>query len=180
MPAAAASPLLTVYLEKRDALGRFIRVRLGGGGGGGGDVEDVLQDLYIKVATLPADQEVREPGAFLYRLTANLLTDRLRSARRSGLREGAWRCSNQGTGPEEDNDGAPSAERTVAARQQLGRLVTALDDLSPTTRNIFQRHKFDGRSYGEVATELGISKSSVEKHMMRALRHLAVVARHED
>ena len=68
----------------------------------------------------------------------------------------------------------------MAARQQLGRLVTALDDLSPTTRNIFQRHKFDGRSYGEVATELGISKSSVEKHMMRALRHLAVVARHED
>lgn len=172
MPAADASLLLTAYLEKREALGRFVRTRLGAGG----DVEDVLQELYVKVAAHPVGQDVREPGAYLYRLTANLLTDRLRSARRSALRDGAWRWTHHATGSVDDRDEAPSAERAVAARQQLRRLVIALDDLNPTTRDVFQRHKFDGRSYGEVATELGISKSSVEKHMMRALRHLAEVA----
>lgn len=160
------------YLEKRDALGRFVRARLRSDV----DVEDVLQELYLKVAALPAGQDVREPGAFLYRLTANLLTDRLRSAQRSAGRDGAWRWTNHTTGPIEDEDESPSAERAVAARQQLRRLVSALENLNPTTRDIFQRLKFDGRSYGEVASDLGISKSSVEKHMMRALRHLAEVA----
>ena len=172
MPVFDASPLLTAYLDKRDALGRFVRARLRTDV----DVEDVLQELYLKVAALPAGQEVREPGAFLYRLTANLLTDRLRSAQRSARRDGSWRWTNHATGPLEDLDEAPSAERAVAARQQLRRLVSALEDLNPTTRDIFQRHKFYGRSYGEVASDLGISESSVEKHMMRALRHLAEVA----
>jgi RNA polymerase sigma-70 factor (ECF subfamily) len=36
-------------------------------------------------------------------------------------------------------------------------------------------HKFDGLSYAEVAAKFGISRSSVEKHMMQALRALSRV-----
>jgi RNA polymerase sigma-70 factor (ECF subfamily) len=33
-------------------------------------------------------------------------------------------------------------------------------------------HKFEGLSHPEVAAQLGISRSAVEKHMMAALKHL--------
>lgn len=135
-------------------------------------MEDVLQELYIKASAVRDDAEVREPSAFLYRLAANLLTDRLRSTRRSAMRDGAWRWT-YADGEGGDQDSTPSPERAVAARQQLQRLVRALDTLPERTQTIFRRHKFDGLSYEQVAAEVGVSRSSVEKHMMRALGHLA-------
>ncbi len=73
----------------------------------------------------------------------------------------------------DDIDDAPSAEAVVAGRQRLQTLMTALDQLPEKTRTIFRLHKFEGLSYAEVAEKQGISRSSVEKHMMDALRILA-------
>lgn len=161
--------LTTVYLEMRDDLGRFAASRLGGRG----DVEDVLQELFLKVSRTPADAEIRDPRAYLYRLTNNLLLDRWRSSRRSAARDGAWRVAMHGAEDGDDVDDAPSAEAVVAGRQRLQALMTALDQLPEKTRTIFRLHKFDGLSYAEVAEKQGISRSSVEKHMMDALRILA-------
>ena len=61
----------------------------------------------------------------------------------------------------------------MAGRQRLALLTRALSDLPDKTSAIFRLHKFEGLSYAEVAARLGISRSSVEKHMMDALRHLA-------
>ena len=70
-------------------------------------------------------------------------------------------------------DDAPSAEAVVTSRERLARLVAALETLPPKTRTIFRLHKFDGVSYADIASQLDISRSSVEKHMMEALRVLA-------
>lgn len=79
-------------------------------------------------------------------------------------------------GAYEDIDDAPSAEAVVASRERLSALVAALETLPRKTATIFRMHKFDGLSYAEVAVRLGISRSSVEKHMMDALRILAAKA----
>jgi RNA polymerase sigma-70 factor (ECF subfamily) len=48
----------------------------------------------------------------------------------------------------------------------------ALDELSPQCRRIFVLHKFDGLSHKEIAERVNISRSTVEKHMHTALKHL--------
>lgn len=169
LTAPAAHDLMAVYLEQRDALARFFRARLGAKA----DVEDLLQDLYLKVSAVEPDREVREPRAYLYRLASNLMMDRWRSSRRTAVRDGAWRMATHVTGPSEDLDDAPSAEAVVAGRQRLALLTRAVSDLPDKTSAIFRLHKFEGLSYAEVAVRLGISRSSVEKHMMDALRYLA-------
>lgn len=161
--------LIPIYLEQRDALGRFMRARLGSDG----DIEDLLQDLYLKIVSLDPDYEVAEPRAFLYRLASNLLLDRARSRRRSQARDTAWRQVAHHTRGEDDVADSPSAETTVMDRQRLRDLLEALDSLPDRTQRIFRMHKFEGRSYAEVAATFGISRSSVEKHMMQALRQLA-------
>ena len=169
MTAPSAHPLIATYFEMREALGRFFRARLGSSG----DVEDLLQDLYLKIATLPAGPEVRDPRAYLYRLAANLVMDRWRSERRGAARDGAWRQVSHRLGTGEDLDDAPAADEIVAGRERFARLLAALSRLPPKTQNVFRLHKFDGLSYAEVADRLGISRSSVEKHMMDSLRILA-------
>jgi RNA polymerase sigma factor (sigma-70 family) len=167
--APAAHDLIAAYFEQRDALGRFFRARLNEQG----DVEDLLQDLYLKVSTVEPDLQVREPRAYLYRLASNLMMDRWRSGRRSTARDGAWRMIAHQTGASEDIADEPSAEAVVAGRERLATLVAALSGLPEKTSRIFRMHKFDGLSYAEVALRLRISRSSVEKHMMEALRVLA-------
>lgn len=156
--------LSAVYLEQREALARFFRGRLGRGT----EVEDLLQDLYLKVQAAPAG-EVREPRAYLYRLASNLMMDRWRSGARAAARDGAWIIAHQGQG---DIDDAPSAEAVVAGKQRLAAVAAAVDRLPERTRTVFRLHKFEDLSYSEVAERLGVSRSSVEKHMMDALRAL--------
>ena len=168
LTAQSAHPLIAAYFEHRDALGRFLQARVGASG----DVEDLLQDLYIKVSALDPAMDVRDSRAFLYRLASNQMMDRWRSGQRSVARDAEWRLANHTVGPIEDMDNAPSAEAVVAGRQTLAALTTALARLPDKTRTVFSLHKFEGLSYAEVASRLGISRSSVEKHMMDALRIL--------
>lgn len=168
MTAPAGPDLVAAYFEQRDALGRFFRARLGAQA----DVEDLLQDLYLKVSGSSADQEIRDARAWLYRLASNLMMDRLRSGRRAAARDGAWRQISHAIGPSEDIHDAPDAEQVVAGRERLTAVVAALSDLPARTRQVFRLHKFESLSYAEVAARLGISRSSVEKHMMDALRLL--------
>ncbi|HAL06866.1 MAG TPA: RNA polymerase subunit sigma-24 [Brevundimonas sp.] len=164
-----ASALVDAYLQMRPDLSRFVAARLGGQA----DVEDVLQELYLKASRTPETSDIRDPRAYLYRLASNLMMDRWRSTRRAAARDGAWRLAFHGAEASGDVDDAPSAEATVDARQRLQALVRALDALPEKTRSVFRLHKFDGLSYAEVAEREGMSRSSVEKHMMQALRVLA-------
>ena len=163
---AHGGDLFAVYLEQREALSRFFRARLGTQA----DVEDLLQELYLKLQAAP-DVEVREPRAYLYRLASNLMMDRWRSGMRSAARDGAWAALHQG-----EADEAPSAEAVVAGRQGLAAVSAALADLPEGTQTVFRLHKFEELSYAEVAARLGVSRSTVEKRMMQALK--ALTARH--
>ena len=160
--------MLDAYLARQEELRRYFRARLGQVG----DVDDLMQDLYLKVAAVPSDEDIRSPGAYLYRLASNVMLDRLRRNRRAAARDTDWRRLYHVTTPVEDVADLPSAETAAAARQHLRRVVEALDALPPMTRQIFRLHKFDGLSHAETAARVGISRSSVEKHMMEALRHL--------
>ncbi|MBU4434338.1 MAG: RNA polymerase sigma factor [Alphaproteobacteria bacterium] len=159
--------LEVAYLERRDDLRRFFLARLGGGG----DVEDLVQELYFKVRAAASD-EIDNPRAYLYRLASNLMLDRLRQAKRAGVRETEWRRANHAVVGTLDVADTPDAESVVIARQRLEKLSLALTSLSPVTQKVFRLHKFEGLTHAETASLMGISRSAVEKHVSLALSHL--------
>jgi len=159
--------LIAAFLSGRDAIRRFLIARLGNAE----EAEDLLQELYLKVEHAePTD--VREPAAYLFRMAQNLARDHRRERQRTRKREADWASMQTVTAGTQAVADAPSAESAIAARQRLAAIRAALEELSPQCRRVFTLHKFDELSHQEIAKKAGISRSTVEKHMHTALKHL--------
>jgi RNA polymerase sigma-70 factor (ECF subfamily) len=164
-------PLITAYLRKRADLVRFFTLRTGSAAA----AEDIVQDLFVKITETDAPSDLRSPEAFLYRMGSNLMLDRAKADRRTAARDHAWSQAAAGDGPEPVAQDPP-ADQALAARQRLQRLLAALDRLPPPVAAAFRLHKFEGLSHREVAERMGVSRSSVEKYIMAALKALSAEA----
>ena len=159
---------MAIYLSRRSAIERFLISRLGSKD----EAEDVLQELFLKLDRTELSQEVQNPGAYLFRMALNLARDRRRERSRARTRDNDWvgiRYVMAGTEPVAD---IPSAEAGYQAKQRVAAIHTAIEELSPQCRRVFLLHKIEGLSHKEVARQVGISRSTVEKHMNTALKHL--------
>lgn len=105
--------------------------------------------------------EVREPEAFLTR-TVKRLWMNARRDRHSDLYIAET--------PEELPlmDLGPTPDEVLAADECLKRMTQILDSINPRTREVFFLHRLDGLSYAQIAQQLGISISAIEKHIARA------------
>jgi RNA polymerase sigma-70 factor (ECF subfamily) len=54
----------------------------------------------------------------------------------------------------------------------LDALMVALEELPLSCQKVYIRHRLEGWSHAEIAADMGISRSMVEKHMNRALLHI--------
>jgi RNA polymerase sigma-70 factor (ECF subfamily) len=160
--------LLDAYLSKRDDLVRFFTARLRSAAA----AEDLVQDLYLRVANLEMTERVENPSAYLYRLATNLMLDRLRSERRSGARDAAWLQSHRVEVGGEGIADEPSPEQAAYARQRLSATARAIAELPPKTRRAFELHKLGGLTQEETAHALGVSRKTVEKQISTALQRL--------
>lgn len=154
--------LEAVFLANHDKLVRFLTVR-----GAGDAAEDLVQDLWLKVAAR-MDGPIGNPLAYLYRAADMLMIDRYRARRQEELREQDWA---EGEGPE----ASPGAERAVAARQTAERVAATLADLGERPAAVFRRVRVDGIPQRQVAAEWGVSISTVESDLRMAAHALAAL-----
>lgn len=127
------------------------------------DAEDLLHDAWVGIAERRT--EAGNPEALLARSAANRGLDAYRRERRLGP---AVACDVLDTLA----DTRPLQDEMLIARHRLERLRRGVAQLSPRTREIFLMHRLEGRKYREIAQDLGISQSAVEKHIARAMAHL--------
>jgi RNA polymerase sigma-70 factor (ECF subfamily) len=125
---------------------------------------DLLQETFVRLAQQPLEAGGRNARSYLYRVARNLAIDHFRQeARRRTDATPSERIASI-------EDEAPGAERALEARQRLARLQDALAALPPRTREIFRLSRVENLTYLEIAARLGISESSVQKHLARALQ----------
>ena len=158
--------LLAAYDAHRAALRRFLVARCGDAA----EAEDLMQELWL-AAHAGAGGPVGHPRAYLFRIANNLVLARRRAAWRGAARDRAWIALRYGEVTEPEDD-APTADTAMIEREEAAALASAIANLPPAAGRAFRLHKFDGLSHEEVAAELGISRSGVEKHIALAMTHL--------
>ncbi|WP_165186012.1 RNA polymerase sigma factor [Caulobacter soli] len=130
------------------------------------EAEDLLQDTFLRVTQREASDEVAHFEGYLYRTAESVLADRYR--RRSVRRADSHIALEPDDHQAEDAD----ALRALLAREKLRAVSASLMQLPERTRAVFVLRRIEGLRYGEIATRLKVSLSTVEKDMARAIDHL--------
>ncbi|KQN06183.1 hypothetical protein ASE82_04720 [Sphingomonas sp. Leaf230] len=159
--------LSAVLAANRPQLVRFFTGRTGSVA----EAEDVVQEIWLHVAE-PITGPIANPLAYLHRVGMNIVLDRVRAGVRRQRRDAGYVEVTTSVMGAEAIDDAPSAFDAAMGRERLDRLVAALSGPPEGAMRVFRRHRIDGASHAEIAAELGISRSAVEKHVAVALRHL--------
>ena len=126
------------------------------------DIEDVVQESYLKALCAEQKKEITSPKAFLFRI-----------ARNEALKE-LQKKSRRITDYLDDLDIPESSteisiEDSSIAKQRFGLFCESALEMPPKCRKAFLMCKVYGFSYNEIASHLDISVSGVEKHIARGL-----------
>jgi RNA polymerase sigma-70 factor (ECF subfamily) len=74
---------------------------------------------------------------------------------------------------------SPGPADSVEMRELLEILMRGIQKLPTRRKQVFTMSRFDGMSYNEIAKNLGISKSSVNQHIVEALVFLRTYLRNQ-
>ncbi len=162
-----ADPLATDVFEEHRSVLNAVAYRMLGRFA---DAEDVVQDAWLRWAGTDRDT-VREPRAYLVRITTRLAIDRLRqvSSRKESY-VGPWLPEPIATDLEHTVPDA--AERVVMAESVSLAMLVVLESLSPLERAVFVLREAFGHSYAEIAAALDRTEPAVRQLAGRARRHV--------
>ena len=132
----------------------------------GEDPEDMTQQVFIKLMHAVKQTKFTFSKNLIFVIARNALIDRMR-----------WRRSHyvdQHDMVDENiiNSEAPLPDRILEGKQRLDIFFGHLDDLPLRCRQVFLLHRVYNLSQKQVAERLGISLSTVHKHMMNAMGKL--------
>lgn len=126
------------------------------------DAEDAVQDLYIKLWNCSDILDnVRNPEAYCITMIRNLCLDRLR--RKENKLVGAM-----------DRDIADDRETadSIIRKEELGRVLKAMESLSEKQRKVLKMRVFDEMSYNDISNETGMSHLTIRVMISQARKKI--------
>ena len=134
------------------------------------EIEDVVQETYVRLCQVENPEEIKNPKSYLLRTVRNLALDHVKRAEhRLSVR---W---------DEDPEHGYHAVRVdsdnvyeqSASAEEFGHFCEAVRELPPQCRRVFVLKKVYGYTQREIAEELELSESTVEKHVALGVRRCA-------
>lgn len=136
--------------------------------------KDVAQEVFIRIWQSAKNYEPKAKfTTWIYRITANLCFNELKSSRRKKWFSFNWSDENgEHTIEEALSDNAPSAEDLLLQKERSRQISNALQSLPDNQRMALVLKRYDDLSYQEIAEIIGCSVSAVESLLVRAKRTL--------
>ncbi|WP_371650240.1 RNA polymerase sigma-70 factor [Streptomyces mirabilis] len=133
--------------------------------GSAADAEDVLQETWLRWVKVDLGQ-VRDPRAYLVRITTRQSLNRLRTmSRRKEVYVGPWLPEPLLTAPD-------VAEDVELAESVSMAMMLVLETLSPTERAVFVLREVFDVGYDEIAAAVDKTPAAVRQIAHRARRHV--------
>jgi RNA polymerase sigma-70 factor (ECF subfamily) len=127
------------------------------------DAADLVQEALVRLMAIDGWASIAEPRAYVIRAIRNIATERVRRAKVVQFQQlsdlDALSLS----------DDTPDAFRYAAGREQVEELGKAIERLPERCRTVFVRRRFREELPQAIAGDLGISLSTFEKRLARAM-----------
>lgn len=143
-----------------------LRAWLGWRHSAGFDVDDIVQESYAILAGRERFDDIHNPRAYLFQVAQSLVVRNIRRARIVSIQAvedmGGIEFADEGGTPE---DGA-------IERDELRQVARAIEAMPGQTREAFLLRRVHDLPQREIAARMGLSESTVEKHIARGIRWL--------
>jgi RNA polymerase sigma-70 factor (ECF subfamily) len=130
------------------------------------DAEDVAQEAFLRLHRRGELADYDQPRAVLFKTAYRLALKKVRSRRSSAVDRAAPLMDDVALPPAP----ALSAEAEIVAREQEHAYARALDALPARCRQVIELRTVQELSYKQMSDTLGISVSTLEKHLVRGKR----------
>jgi RNA polymerase sigma factor (sigma-70 family) len=130
------------------------------------DVDDVVQESYLRIWKARAATPIASAKAFLFTVARRIALDTIRKIRRSPI-DSLSDLEGVGVMDEGRVDPAVAAARLEAKMQLMAQAIAALPGRQ---REIVILRKFDRLSQRETAERLQLAERTVENHLHRAIK----------
>ena len=132
--------------------------------------EDVVQEAWLRFSAATGKNRndgkpIVQPVAYLYRIVRNLAIDLANRLNAEALHPAGEALLSHVPASNAD------PEQRAVHRDQLRVLVAALDELPDRTRYAFDLHRFEEKTYSQIAEILGISQARAHGLVQEALAH---------
>ena len=127
------------------------------------EIEDVVQEAFVKVIEAQHRREIREPRAYLFRTTRNLAL--------SALGRSDYRLTDT-IGellPELEPLQGPTLEQQYESEQRFDAFCRAVRRLPIQAQRVYILRRVYGFTLKETAQHLGITVKTVESHQTKAM-----------
>jgi RNA polymerase sigma-70 factor (ECF subfamily) len=131
------------------------------------DLDDVVQESYVRTLRAKAGHPIRSAKAFLFTVARRLVLDLLRHERVSPI--------DNASQLEQINviDERVDVAEDVSRRERISLMGDAITELPARCRAVFILHKVQGFSRRETAARLGLAERTVEIQTAKAIRRCA-------
>lgn len=128
------------------------------------DVDDVVQESYLRLWKACAAQPIRSAKAFLFTVARRLALDHVRRKRGSPIEH----VGHLDALSVMEDKADPVAD--LSRRERVSLLAEAIATLPERCREVFILYKVKGLPRKEAAAALGLSEKTVEAHTAKAMR----------
>lgn len=164
------SPVSAAFVKNRDFLARYLRRYFARQQ----DIEDVVQETFLRAYLSEQRNEIVHPKGFLFQIARNVaLTELTRKSRQiTDYLEESGIPVVAGT--------EASVDKEVEAQEMLGLYCEAIASLSDKCREVFLLRKVQGLRHKEIAERMSLSLSSVAKYLRQGALACEAISRQEN
>ena len=137
------------------------------------DIEDMVQETYLRAHKATQKRWVEYPKAYLFKVARTVALSEL-SKKMQQLTDYLEEI------PAEEPGSDSSIDEELIAEQRLSLYCDAVAELPPQCRRVFLMRKVQGMSHKEIAEELAITTSAVERNITRGVFQFQRYVNHKD
>lgn len=148
------SGIYTTFIESETVLKRFIRRYLYKRE----DIDEIAQETFLRAYKATQGRDIDSPKAYLFQVARSLAYKEL-------SRKTRILTDYLGDALEDEAGYGDPLEEELLAQQKVSFFLEGVAELPAQCRRVFLMRKVQAMSYKEIAAELNISVSAVEKHL---------------